>query len=313
MEPNYRDYTNCDSKVEITYRLMLENQTYLYVEKIKKQIESNNYIEKNILEIFNLLDELIDESDPDNDMPQIHHAYQTSEAILNMFFEKDPDPENLIGFKLKNIPIKDLDIKDIDYLNYKYIHELYPTIKDFSFLILVGLIHDLGKILLLKEFGEFPQWSTVGDTFPVGINYSKNCVFYEKGWQNHDQFIKKDLNYVPQIGFDNMTFSFGHDEYLAKVLELSNTLLPKEAIYMIRYHSFYPWHTPKNNNLNNRGYKEYASDLDKNMLPLLKILQKADLYSKSKNLNDFNDIRVISNVLINKYIPDKLKLLTIHN
>lgn len=32
-------------------------------------------------------------------------------------------------------------------------------------LILTGLIHDLGKILCL--FGE-PQWAVVGDTFPVG-------------------------------------------------------------------------------------------------------------------------------------------------
>src|SRR5438874_2033436 len=34
--------------------------------------------------------------------------------------------------------------------------------------VLVGLIHDLGKVLCL--FGE-PQWAVVGDTFPVGLAF----------------------------------------------------------------------------------------------------------------------------------------------
>lgn len=36
--------------------------------------------------------------------------------------------------------------------------------------------------------------------------------------------------------------SWGHDEYLYRVLRHNNTTLPNEALYMIRYHSFYPWH-----------------------------------------------------------------------
>ena len=39
--------------------------------------------------------------------------------------------------------------------------------------VLVGLIHDLGKVLCL--FGE-PQWAVVGDTFPVGCAFSGFCV-----------------------------------------------------------------------------------------------------------------------------------------
>lgn len=37
--------------------------------------------------------------------------------------------------------------------------------------------------------------------------------------------------------------SWGHDEYLYRVLRNHGTTLPDEALYMIRYHSFYPWHT----------------------------------------------------------------------
>ena len=36
--------------------------------------------------------------------------------------------------------------------------------------------------------------------------------------------------------------SWGHDEYLYQVLKHNKTRLPEEALYMIRFHSFYPWH-----------------------------------------------------------------------
>lgn len=35
--------------------------------------------------------------------------------------------------------------------------------------------------------------------------------------------------------------SWGHDEYLYLVMKEQSSL-PKEALSMIRYHSFYPWH-----------------------------------------------------------------------
>lgn len=37
--------------------------------------------------------------------------------------------------------------------------------------------------------------------------------------------------------------SFGHDEYMYRVLVGNDSKLPKEALYMVRFHSFYPWHT----------------------------------------------------------------------
>ena len=59
----------------------------------------------------------------------------------------------------------------------------------------------------------------------------------------------KSLNkntYNNNCGFDKVLFSWGHDEYLASKLEINDTRLPKEAIYIIRYHSFYSWHSPRN-------------------------------------------------------------------
>mmetsp|Transcript_36566 Transcript_36566/g.71760 ORF Transcript_36566/g.71760 Transcript_36566/m.71760 type:complete len:133 (+) Transcript_36566:348-746(+) len=78
--------------------------------------------ELGIWECLELLDKLVDESDPDTDVSQLQHALMTAEAIRKQY------PE----------------------------HEWFPV---------VGLVHDLGKILSLKW--DEPQWAVVGDTFPV--------------------------------------------------------------------------------------------------------------------------------------------------
>src|SRR3954469_3750476 len=49
--------------------------------------------------------------------------------------------------------------------------------------VLVGLVHDLGKVLCL--YGE-PQWAVVGDTFPVGCAFSERVVYPELFADNPD-------------------------------------------------------------------------------------------------------------------------------
>ena len=101
-----------------------------------------------------------------------------------------------------------------------------------------GLIHDLGKVLCL--FGE-PQWAVVGDTFPVGCAYSDKIVFPEFFAANPDregpEYQTACGIYEEGCGLDNVDLSWGHDEYLYHVVK---DYLPEEALYMIRYHSFYP-------------------------------------------------------------------------
>jgi inositol oxygenase len=48
--------------------------------------------------------------------------------------------------------------------------------------------------------------------------------------------------YKPNCGLENVMMSWGHDEYLYQVLRHNKAKLPEEAFYMIRFHSFYPWH-----------------------------------------------------------------------
>ena len=106
--------------------------------------------------------------------------------------------------------------------------------------ILTGLIHDLGKILC--HWGE-PQWAVVGDTFPLGTRFSDAIVYPEFFQQNPDasvpQYQTETGIYEAGCGLNKVVMSWGHDEYLYHVVK---DFLPEQALYMIRYHSFYAWH-----------------------------------------------------------------------
>jgi len=296
---NFREYEN-NYNVENTYKLMLKNQNINYVKKMKNKYLLLRYKKYKIWELIDKFNEIIDESDPDNNLPQIYHAYQTAEVIKEKYFENNV---------LKKINIIDLfkeevwnDLPDEYRIIYnKTINEFYNII-DFDWFILLGFIHDLGKVLLLEDFGSLPQWSVVGDTFPLGSKLNSNYVYYKKGYHNKNNDLNIDI-YPDNCGFDNVLFSWGHDEYMASLLSLNNIKIPKEAIYIIRYHSFYSWHSPKNNKI---GYKHLASNYDWFMLPLLKMFQKADLYSKSEEKVSIECIKEKYNNLINKYFNNKV-------
>ena len=67
--------------------------------------------------------------------------------------------------------------KDI-YLQNKTINQLYNDVEDWSWLALIGLIHDNGKLMSLEGYGKLPQWSVVGDTYPVGCPFDGANVLY---------------------------------------------------------------------------------------------------------------------------------------
>ncbi len=164
--------------------------------------------------------------------------------------------------------------------------------------ILAGLIHDLGKILCL--FGE-PQWAVVGDTFPVGCAFSKKIVFHEFFVENPDhgdpRYSDRLGVYEEGCGLDRVHLSWGHDEYLYQVVK---DHLPPEALYMIRFHSFYPWHREG----------EYACLLDgkdREMLRWVKAFNPYDLYTKSHERPDVRELRPFYEDLIAEHFPAALR------
>lgn len=295
---NYNSTISSLSKIEKTYKKMLENQNIEFVNEMTEDFFMSNPVDYNIWNAIDMLDIIIDESDPDTDLPQIVHAFQTAETIRSTYMNNN---------KLKNIPIKSLFTEDewfdlpIQYKNMysTSIDMLYPNIIEWDWFILVGFIHDIGKIMLLDNFGNLSQWAVVGDTFPLGNKLDPNYVYSEKKYESSNIDLSTNI-YINNCGFKNVFFSWGHDEYLAKTLERGDNNFPPEAIYIIRYHSFYSWHTPSNGI---RGYKHLANHYDWLMLPLLKCLQKADLYSKSNNIPNKSEIKDKYNDLVSKYFP----------
>lgn len=163
--------------------------------------------------------------------------------------------------------------------------------------ILTGLIHDLGKILCL--YGE-PQWAVVGDTFPVGCAWSDTIVFHgffsSNPDRNNPRYQTRLGVYEEGAGLDTVHMSWGHDEYLYHVVR---DYLPDEALYMIRYHSFYPAHREG-------AYTWLMNDRDRRMFEAVRAFNPYDLYSKSDVRPDVRELRPFYEDLIAEYFPPKL-------
>lgn len=151
---------------------------------------------------------------------------------------------------------------------------------------LTGLIHDLGKLLFF--FDARGQWDVVGDTFPVGCAFDEHIIYPDtfKGNPDYNDEVYSDKYgiYTPGCGMDNVMLSWGHDEYLYHIAKDQSTL-PDEALAMIRYHSFYPWH-------NKGAYNWMMNEKDEKMLEAVKAFNPYDLYSKSDDMPKAEELKV---------------------
>ncbi len=238
------------------YRDMHINQT-LELSKSKNQKYSKmNHAKMSIKKALSLLDSFIDPSDPDLDIPNSIHAYQTAERIRRKF----PDD-------------KELQI--------------------------VGLIHDLGKVLF--TFGE-PSWAVVGDTYVLGCKFPTSIVYYET-LKESPEFNKYDKNgiYKEKCGIDNLVLSYGHDEYLFSVLKNNkNHKISSKYLDIIRYHSFYPWHSEGE-------YKQFMIKKDYQTLENVKQFNNFDLYSKEDSTEITPEIKDYYNKIIDEFFYGDLK------
>ncbi|XP_060210388.1 inositol oxygenase 4-like, partial [Lycium barbarum] len=261
---SFRDYSAETERKKIVkelYRQSHINQTYDFVKKMREEYGRLNRVEMSIWECCELLNEVVDDSDPDLDEPQIEHLLQTAEGIRK------------------------------DYPNEDWLH-------------LTGLIHDLGKVLLLPSFGGLPQWAVVGDTFPLGCAFDESIVLHEQLKENPDYhnsaYNTKYGVYAEGCGLDNVVMSWGHDDYIYLVAKENKTTLPSAALFIIRYHSFYPLHK-------SGAYTHLMNEEDHENLKWLHIFNKYDLYSKSKVRIDVEKVKPYYMSLIEKYFPAKLK------
>ena len=249
---DFRSYTaDCPERVVNHYRENHQNMTLEFVLSKKREYGTLDRAQMTIFEAIECVDQLVDESDPDLDLPQSYHFYQTAEAL-----RRDGHPR---------------------------------------WLILTGFIHDLGKIL--ATFGE-PQWAVVGDTYPVGCPFSPEIIFTPlfDGNPDKDRWTSRCGIYSKGCGLDRVHMSWGHDEYLYTVLK---NRLPKEALYIIRYHSFYAHHQKQ-------AYNFLMNQFDRKMFAYLQLFQKYDLYSKENEPLDLNALRPYYEELVEEFLPGKL-------
>jgi inositol oxygenase len=164
-------------------------------------------------------------------------------------------------------------------------------------MVATGFVHDLGKCLCL--YGE-PQWGVVGDTFPVGCAWSDQIVFPEYFQANPDanvpEYQTKYGMYEPNCGLENVHMSFGHDGYIAEVLK---SYLPDEALYILRFHSFYAWHR-------HGAYTHLMNSKDAAMLQWVRKFNPYDLYSKGHTKPDVEQLKPYYNDLFAEFFPDKV-------
>ena len=92
--------------------------------------------------------------------------------------------------------------------------------------------------------------------------------------------------------------AWGHDEYLYHIVK-DQSLIPEEALAMIRYHSFYPWHREG-------AYHELMDDHDHKMFEAVKAFNPYDLYSKSDGIPSVEELKPYYMELIDEYFPTKV-------
>ena len=266
----YRNYESStrQSTVEKTYSDMHINQTVAFVKGMREKWMKFDKGEYTIMEAIELLDELVDDSDPDVDIPNSIHDFQTAERIREQWPGEEYDWFHLVGL----------------------LHDM-------------GKVMALPKIA-----GDdiLEQWAVVGDTFPVGCAFAEDAVVFPESFQanpdyNHPIYGSKFGIYKPGCGISNLMLSWGHDEYMYQMLKFNGCTLPECGLNMIRLHSFYPWH-------DKRAYTHFECPEDAETLKWIKEFNKFDLYSKGDALPDVEKLKPYYASLLKKYnIDGKLK------
>ncbi|KAF7937842.1 uncharacterized protein EAE97_007638 [Botrytis byssoidea] len=249
----FRRYGEAKDHVKIFYTEQHLKQTVEYNITARQVFANREPGKMPVMTAAKLLDKYVDQSDPDTQVGQLEHLFQTSEAA-----------------RLAGRP---------------------------DWYVVTGFVHDLGKLWGLM--GAQGQWDTVGDTFIVGAEYSKRIELYESLKDNPDfndpRYNTKYGIYSPGCGLDNVMMSWGHDEFLYQVLKDQSTL-PPEALAMIRYHSFYPWHRENE-------YSHFENDHDRAMKPWVQDFNQFDLYSKSDSPPDVEKLTPMYEKMLAKYFP----------
>jgi len=256
-------------RVREHYAAMRRCQSVEHVRRLRERYGRLGELQMSLWEAMEQLESFVDVSDPDLTLPNLVHAFQTAESIREA---RLPD-----------------------------------------WLQLVGLIHDCGKMVYLRGCDEdgtsvAQQWSIVGDTWVVGCHMGDELIMgKELNGANPDRLHAERMTelgiYEEGCGLDNVLTAYGHDEYMYEVLlQNEGVTLPFEALYIIRYHSLYPWH--------DQGcYARLESPTDRMMKGWVKLFNQHDLYTKRDvkySDQELAELKAYYTSLIDKFLPPVL-------
>lgn len=278
-DEEFRVYDSKESPVRVVehYRDMRRFQTLRFYEKMEKKYDFSNGNYRRLMtieEAFAELENYVDASDPDLDLPNLLHLLQTAEGIRRA---GHPDWLQLTGL-----------LHDMGKIMF-----LWGTGED-------------------GQDGYSPngkQWALGGDTFVVGCEIPDDAVvFPEFNELNPDMHDPKNSTkygiYDAHCGLDELKFAWGHDEYMYRMLVANNASIPQAGLDMIRYHSAYPLH-------DKHAYKHLLREEDEDRINWVRLFNRFDLYTKdgSNDLREsIEDILPYYRGLLKKYgIDGKLK------
>jgi inositol oxygenase len=244
----YRIYDVLDSPARVVdhYRDMRINHTVDFYKKMEKKYDFSNGAYRRIMtieEAFKELENYVDSSDPDLDLPNLLHLLQTAEGIRQ---NGHPDWMQLTGL-----------LHDMGKIMF-----LWGTGEDGQ----DGLRPD-GK-----------QWALGGDTFVVGCKIPDEAVVFPQFNSLNPDMQNPKYNtdhglYEPHCGLDKLMFAWGHDEYMYRMLVANNSSIPQAGLDMVRYHSAYALH-------DKNAYKHLLKPEDEKRLDWVRLFNRFDLYTK---------------------------------
>lgn len=240
------DANESPERVVEHYRDMRKYHTVDFYRKMEEKYDFTNGKYRRLMtieEAFAELENYVDASDPDLDLPNLLHLLQTAEGLRRA---GHPEWMQLTGL-----------LHDMGKIMF-----LWGTGEDGQ-----DGYNPKGK-----------QWALGGDTFVVGCEIPDDAVVFPEFNELNPDMSNPKYNtkygmYEPHCGLDNLCFAWGHDEYMYRMLVANETTIPQAGLDMIRYHSAYPLH-------DKGAYRHLLKPEDEARIEWVQLFNRFDLYTK---------------------------------
>jgi inositol oxygenase len=232
------------------YRLNHCRQTWDFVMEKEQQYLTLSRQKLSIFEAIELVDQIIDESDPDIDLPQCYHFYQTAEAL-----RKDGQPRWLIltGF-----------IHDLGKILNLYGEPQWAVVGD---TFPVGCAYS-DKVVFSEYFATNPDLNNPLYQSTFGV-YNEKCGFNQlhMSWGHDEYLYQVTKNYLPEeasyiIRFHSFYAAHNQNEYEYLMNEKDKTLMP-----WLKLFSSYDLYSKTSEKLDLEKLKPYYKELVAEFFP----------------------------------------------